>query len=615
MTFGATSPCGCDQVGSIAVPTGLLMAIVGFSGLLLVLWLVTMVVLWPQLQTRLALLNSWRFMSSSTVDKDPVVQEAFQERFLQMWAVMYDHSCVMLIPFMALTICFCPLYTSYFVDEAVFTYLFVVTLFFLFTSVFFVNFRGYLTMTATDVVFSAAFIATAVSPAVASTAWSYDFISCYAQLTLLFISPIFPRLWLLLLLDTLNLGWQMAMIFTNRDPHNVIHKVVLAFTAFSFNVVLGLMTRQVLIMFARAIVETRKASQQAAASEAVVKSLLSKMCDAVVHLRDDLTFKEECPRLMSMLIRSSILTGQTGHSFLNFLCKEDIQRFADFVSESSSSADAASTIHIDLLDCMGGKVRVQVFHTCQRDPVNGATSHLLGLMEDHERSSPKQEAPQSSTPGGQEGRAKTNLRPDAARCGQSEEETSSSAASSRIFEQPSSVQGLSSWGPINGEEAVVTIRTRLHWEVVAETTTSRVFFGFEKDSSPLEFLRRFHDGKAVLRWLEYIHVMACCGRTEHNQMSFGKVSFLTPSSGLEYQAEMHARVKSTPGKAEQDPGPEADMDFDAGLQSVEVELKLRPRQRLRRRHDQSSGRVRRAVGPEPVAAPETEAPPTVKEQL
>eukprot|EP00928_Gymnodinium_smaydae_P001918 TRINITY_DN10687_c0_g4_i1.p1 TRINITY_DN10687_c0_g4~~TRINITY_DN10687_c0_g4_i1.p1 ORF type:complete len:601 (+),score=46.20 TRINITY_DN10687_c0_g4_i1:50-1852(+) len=153
----------------------------------------------------------------------------------------------------------------------------------------------------------------------------------------------------------------------------------------------------------RSLVTQRLESKASAGGWRAVRSILSVLCDAVVHLGSDLTILDDSPHLGHLLLSGMGATRKLeGGSFLRHVVDEDKQMFERFLSRQSEfarpSVDSSScdrtddlaavcpaALHVSLKDAMGSVLRVEVIHAhLSNDDEDG---HLLGVRElgDHER--------------------------------------------------------------------------------------------------------------------------------------------------------------------------------------------------------------------------------------
>lgn len=289
--------------------------------------------------------------------------------------------------------------------------------------------------------------------------------------------------------------------------------------------------------------------RQASRSEEVVRSLLSMMCDAVVALKEDLTLRDPCPRLASLLLRPDIgKEPSPERKFTRYVAEEDALKFETFIEESVGE-ESSRCIHIRLVDTLGTRVRVQIFHTRMLD-LDNAPNHILGIVEDT-----SQETGYMANPPQRE-----SWEP---RESQSSSMDHSSDSSGSESSQRSSDIGLSSWGRLG--TLGLRLRTRLTWEILEESKAARTFFGFGTDPSPENFVERFSEPRRLVRWLVSNHSLACCGYSDQSRLRFGHVRFLNPTAGSVYEGIMSAKIVRFP----EDQGP---FDFQKEFVDLEVHI-------------------------------------------
>lgn len=426
-----------------------------------------------------------------------------------------------------------------------------------------------------DACFSFIYLASAFPPTLAPNPFDYLWYFGISSIQLLFLSFTYPDFRMALILNSLWFTGHMVftMVTPELEPHR-LGNILMMLAVLCFCMVTSLSTFSMM----RLTTEVEFSEQEAKAASRNVESLLSVMCDAVIPVRQDMTLWQTSQALESMLFRNSGLGGSIeGRRFTHFLSPVDVERFETFFT--SSVADVATSIHVDLVDSLGHRVPVQVFHTCTRDHDKQAEKHLLGLVEDVdiELRDPEVLSSPPASPVVKGDRRPRSPGRAGSRAG-SEDELMSVASA------PSSVGAISAWSATTeGAEASVILRTWLSWEVVSESRSSRMYFGFAKEQDAL--LRRFRRPVAVARWLEYIHTMAVNGGRNHQRLQFGKVAIRGASSaGLEYRAVMRAKILQAPEPLPvnpESPSSFAGADYGHfedpdGQRCVEIELKLKP---------------------------------------
>eukprot|EP00928_Gymnodinium_smaydae_P035360 TRINITY_DN2489_c0_g1_i2.p1 TRINITY_DN2489_c0_g1~~TRINITY_DN2489_c0_g1_i2.p1 ORF type:complete len:605 (+),score=52.26 TRINITY_DN2489_c0_g1_i2:96-1910(+) len=159
----------------------------------------------------------------------------------------------------------------------------------------------------------------------------------------------------------------------------------------------------------RSLVAQRLETKLSTGGWRAVRSILSVLCDAVVHLGCDLTILEECPQLGHLLMSGSHKLH--GGNILRYIVDEDKQSFKDFISRQASTAQAPvnsavdqmisvpvdtgpAALHVSLKDAMGSVFRVEVIHAHLSNFDEGG--HLLGVRDlgDHEREPAPRGVPQ-----------------------------------------------------------------------------------------------------------------------------------------------------------------------------------------------------------------------------
>lgn len=400
-----------------------------------------------------------------------------------------------------------------------------------------------------------------------------------AHLVQLLISQFIPDMRVFVPLNLISVCLQLAMITATPVLAANSQIMLSCVISFFFNLFVSLSVRSVLMREAYAVVNEDKAMK----SEATVQGLLSVMCDAVVSLKPDMSFREPSPKFASLLMCATDFGGNM--NFVKYVCERDVSRFMEFINTSASTA---RSVHLNLVDCMGTRVPVQVFHTCMLDWL-GQPNHLLGLVEDNEpcngfakarASFPELETESGGPPrlqGGDETESSVSTGSEDAGSQTPSRDSTLTPRNCARREGPTL-----SWGGTG--PAHFTIRTSLDWHFVSESDTSKTFFNFSQEPSSVTFFSRFRSPANLIRWFEMIHVEAMRGNPL-DRYTFGRVGFMDRNSGLEYSAILSADIKKYPMPQS------SDSSLDLGLQSVLLEVHLRPPSEAgadrRRRHRRS----------------------------
>ncbi|CAK0890762.1 unnamed protein product [Prorocentrum cordatum] len=126
----------------------------------------------------------------------------------------------------------------------------------------------------------------------------------------------------------------------------------------------------------RAVLEARKSQSVEAAAD----GLLSQLCDAVVHLGEDLRITQPSPQLAGILLRPCC-SGLKTADFLDFFtCGAESERARGFLLRD---APGAAMLHTSLRDSVDAAVPVQLFHVCGQD-FDDQIFHVVGVREDAE---------------------------------------------------------------------------------------------------------------------------------------------------------------------------------------------------------------------------------------
>eukprot|EP00928_Gymnodinium_smaydae_P093114 TRINITY_DN7713_c0_g1_i1.p1 TRINITY_DN7713_c0_g1~~TRINITY_DN7713_c0_g1_i1.p1 ORF type:complete len:627 (-),score=59.68 TRINITY_DN7713_c0_g1_i1:230-2053(-) len=149
----------------------------------------------------------------------------------------------------------------------------------------------------------------------------------------------------------------------------------------------------------RSYVTQRLEAKSSADGWRAVHSILSVLCDAVVHLGSDLSILDESPKLGHLLMSGFGASQKLeGGNILRHVVDEDKQRLNSFIAQQSElakqfvdvSSDGTSAaapmpasspaaLHISLKDAMGTTFRVEVIHA--HLPNFDEDGHLLGVRD------------------------------------------------------------------------------------------------------------------------------------------------------------------------------------------------------------------------------------------
>ncbi|CAK0859012.1 unnamed protein product [Prorocentrum cordatum] len=112
--------------------------------------------------------------------------------------------------------------------------------------------------------------------------------------------------------------------------------------------------------------------------ESIAGGLLSSVCDAVVHMSQDLLFSKPAAHLATLLLRSPTTMG-VGVSFIDLAFDaSEKDRLITFLKRPMSDA---STVHASLKDSWGMPVKFQLFHA-QGIDIDDEPIHIVGVKED-----------------------------------------------------------------------------------------------------------------------------------------------------------------------------------------------------------------------------------------
>lgn len=573
--FGSIGSCTCETTSSSPLPWAAWLVQMVVTGLLGLAWLCLISSqLWVSLQSLPDWCSKWRHRQQPKLSKIEIkIEELFLRRRVERLASTAQTACHFVVPLL-LPLAAAAVSQEVKQDEDPGILLncarnglaLLASLIFLLAG----KFPERITRTTIQIFYPPIFLLTGILPCLADDIFSYTFHSCLMFPTLVYLGFVYPDRRLSVVLSSLCLTWHAVLIFLAPSfSGNRVAFLAMPLLGFGYNITVSFATVTALIAEAEAEVHDREARSSFKSFE----SLLGMMCDAVVSLRPDLTLWEPSPSLNTMLFRAGPL--KDGQHFPQLLARDDVERFEAFVSTNSREIGRASVLHADLLDSMGSKVPVQIFHTCTIDLLEECFKHVLGLVEctqsEHFPTTPKSSVAAPVKPGVlPRGPAEYQL----SKPPSDEEGSLVAAVSSSSRGSPSETPAVSAWRTAAAEgEATVRIRTWLDFDILDESMTSRAYFGFSGASSEA-FLARFRNPQKLVRWMEYIHIAAGLGHCDQERSSFGEVDFLDTTGGFEYRGTMRAIVRQMPprGLAEG----RMDFDFDPKMRFVDVDLQIHP---------------------------------------
>lgn len=114
--------------------------------------------------------------------------------------------------------------------------------------------------------------------------------------------------------------------------------------------------------------------------EATADGLLSRLCDAVVHLGEDLRITQPSPQLATLLLRPPSPEGLQGTHLSDLSAsRAESERLLSFIRRDAQ--DGAGSLHTSFRDSNACAVEVQLYHIqgCDADDHN---FHVVGVCED-----------------------------------------------------------------------------------------------------------------------------------------------------------------------------------------------------------------------------------------
>lgn len=489
---------------------------------------------------------------------DKTVQETLERRRLGIFNDVLDGAYHLTVP-PAMAGCAILSFALFYPDPPMFIAVNSVFLLSFNTGCYFVVFRA-TSMKGPDALLVATYLLMGAVPGFATTFWSYNLALGLAMTAHAGIAMTGINMRLFTLMNVVHLTWQLWIsVAVSSSPVSLVENIAVSAVASTWNLVMCFASRAVLQKWAEAEVKALKATK----GEEVVQSLLSIMCDAVVALRVDLCIRDGCPRLASLLMRPDLSrTPRNSTKFERYLVDNDAQRFREFIEHTDAEDNAARCIHVHMLDSIGTRVRVQIFHARMTDLENNV-NHLLGIVEDKDQEN-------FGEPRGQVHSLTLSEDPRSEECyprsrSESGDESATSQSSQGTARSQTSKTAVSitNWGQVGKPKLL--LRTRFSCELLAESETSKIFFNFSSLPSPTDFVSRFHEPQKLLMWLKYLHTMACCGSVRPNHLELLNISFYSPGAGSYYSGNMTAKVL--------DAAPKNEAFFEDDYVDLEVRLR------------------------------------------
>jgi hypothetical protein len=143
-------------------------------------------------------------------------------------------------------------------------------------------------------------------------------------------------------------------------------------------IALSWISQRSLDMEARAILHQKEASD----ARTTVQSLLSVVCDAVLHIRADMIISEPAPKLAAMLLNAAFKLE--GRSFLDLMIPGDTTRFQELCHMAQQQKHAV-TLNAGLTRATAFTVlNVKLFIACSWD-LDDQPGYIIGVAEQDEQ--------------------------------------------------------------------------------------------------------------------------------------------------------------------------------------------------------------------------------------
>mmetsp|Transcript_87988 Transcript_87988/g.249271 ORF Transcript_87988/g.249271 Transcript_87988/m.249271 type:complete len:610 (+) Transcript_87988:55-1884(+) len=186
----------------------------------------------------------------------------------------------------------------------------------------------------------------------------------YMALVRYFFALVFGNLGLTLVLNSVFLACEILVLRASGVPDEF--RSVFVFVLVSAS---ALVTDRVMFSEALAHIEASNMTQ----GKALVHSVLSSVCDAVVTLQENLSIAEACPTFDALLMRERSCQGRC---FLDFVYEPDRDRCAGLFRRADMKVESR---HIRLA-WHGGLLPVRIWHNAVRE-IDGKRTSLIGIQE------------------------------------------------------------------------------------------------------------------------------------------------------------------------------------------------------------------------------------------
>lgn len=415
---------------------------------------------------------------------------------------------------------------------------------------FFSFFPSQLTLRSVTVVLALCFIAIGVHPCTASNSETFYYVSLDGYMFQIVIAQMLgdvrPLVVPLLVMAAVQTYTMASTPLWSRPTATGSFPLNTVLAGIGFILITALPTQFSLREQARQEVLQAEVSK----GEATAKSLLSSMCDAVIKLKSDLTLSNPSAALEALLLRTSTFTRGACWYFPSCVLQGEVARVEDFLNHNDGEA---RSFHTTLVDALGTKVAVQLFHAPMTE-MDRTMSHLLGILEDSKDGFQQYRAAHVAHQKGlEDGEAATAaygavVEEEKVSMADTSSNSSSSAGSASATSHRYQDSGISNWAGEGIGKISVDVSLSLNVQVCSESEHSRLLFGFGDGQAA--FLSRFDDRQRVLGWLE---ALFCDSRLDKvfedfpaiSSMSLSNVKVFNPQNASSYHAEIVASCLET----------------------------------------------------------------------
>lgn len=532
MVVGWAVPCDCPADPVVVGPS--FVGVVGGLGALLFLW--WLVLLIRSLRNE-ELLAEWRQLKSLLLGKreedllDRRVGKLLRQRRLERhrkgvrWLRLFAAPVVAILAMIP---------SAAFLQRAILHSCLGEALLVALWSLLFEHFHRQLKLTAVDCFWGFLYAAFGLQPLLAVSDWQYFAALAICSVCQMMIAVLLADARPLAIPNLIYVAVQISFVLTSRLALRFNGAVMIILFTAILSTVSGISAREWMRLEVLAVLREGRALD----NEATAKGLLSVTCDAVAKLKSDLTLSEPCPKLWALLLNTSPGSGK-GQPFLGIVDPLDRQRVQLLLDEEDGPP---STLHTFLVDAVGARVPVQLFHT--HSEFEGERSHILGISEQCQEGVQIQREPPPVQSGDFDSVAPLLAASQRFSSQSDGEEGNAESVINSLCSSNSSRSVIAGWEGNGLGELLLDLRLRLEMEVVGQTDGAAALFNFAFARTADHFLGCFReeDRPKLLMWLLMLHAqIEAFGKISSSDIMHGPVNLLNQHTNVEYETMLMAK--------------------------------------------------------------------------